>query len=108
MLEDAQIDPNEKLCWTGCHVASRIGDGLLLMHLEHGTFYELPVEQAEIWRSLEQPTSLSTLLDVIAGTDNPDLRGPIEVYLQQFLRLLLDNDLVEIVDSGNPTRCGRI
>jgi Coenzyme PQQ synthesis protein D (PqqD) len=89
------------VCVSTSQVASRVGDEVAILDLDHSVYYGLDPVGARVWELIQEPTPLSAVLAAMLAEFEVD-DATARVDLLALIDELLEKRLVEL-RSGNAT-----
>ena len=95
MSERKRATLTDVVCVSANQLASRVGDEVAILDLDHSVYYGLDPVGARIWELLQQPTALSSVLATILAEFEVD-DATARVDLLALVDELADKHLVEL------------
>ena len=89
------IGPHDEVCQRQDVIAVDAEDEIVVLSIEHGTYYSMKDSGKAIWSALEEPCSVSALIDKLAVIHNVE-RTECEQDVMEFLRELQAEQLVTV------------
>ena len=79
---------------------NEIDNEVVMLNVEKGKYYGMNPVATDIWKRLETAMTIKSLLDVLANSYDISLEQ-CENDVMPFIKQLIDNGLIEIVETVN-------
>ncbi len=96
----AVANDERRVVATQRHVAAKVTDETVILHLDDGVYYGLNSVGTRIWEMVQQPTAVSELVSVIAGEFDVDA-ARCEADVRELLASMETKGLVAWTDVGS-------
>ncbi len=94
-MNEAEIDRNSIVCWSGAAVATEVNGEVVLMHLERDRCHGLGSTGSAIWRRLREPVPVAELTAQLEA-EYEAAPGEIERDVLRALREFATEGLIEV------------